>query len=162
MRLVSTGTTWRLLDVKVGMDPDMICACAGPKIRMGGQYTPLVAVGSTFGTSRRRRTCAPCLEPPCSPWEWPQWTYSDILKRPEEEQIKWLNACGEEYTSLDSRNIFSIVDRPKHKKSIKCRWVFDKKSDGRYKARLVAKGFSQVKGIDYDKLFSPVVQFETV
>jgi hypothetical protein len=45
---------------------------------------------------------------------------------------------------------------------IKNRWVFDVKSDGRKRARLVAKGFSQVEGLDYDQIFSPVVRFETV
>lgn len=40
--------------------------------------------------------------------------------------------------------------------------MFDKKSDGRYKARIVVKGFSQIEGIDFDEIFSPVVRFETV
>ena len=34
--------------------------------------------------------------------------------------------------------------------------------DGRKKAHLVAKGFSQVEGLDFDQVFSPVVHFETV
>jgi hypothetical protein len=34
--------------------------------------------------------------------------------------------------------------------------------DGRKKAQLVAKGFSQVEGIDYDEIFSPVVHFKSV
>ena len=45
---------------------------------------------------------------------------------------------------------------------IGCRWVFDVKSDGRKKARLVAQGYSQVEGVDFNELFSPVVQFESV
>jgi len=36
------------------------------------------------------------------------------------------------------------------------------KSDGHKKARLVAKGFSQVEGIDFDQIFSPVVQYESI
>ena len=36
------------------------------------------------------------------------------------------------------------------------------KPDGHKRTRLVAKGFSQVEGIDFDQVFSPVVRCETV
>jgi hypothetical protein len=49
----------------------------------------------------------------------------------------------------------------KGRRAIKNRWVFNTKSDGWKHAQLVAKGFSQIKGIDFDELFSPVVQYET-
>ena len=55
-----------------------------------------------------------------------------------------------------------MVVRPNGCRVIKNRWVFDVKPDGRKRARLVAKGFSQVEGKDFDQIFSPVVQFETV
>ena len=47
---------------------------------------------------------------------------------------------------LRKRKVFELVNRPRDRKVIKNRWVFDVKSDGRKKACLVAKGFSQVKG----------------
>src|SRR6201996_1978584 len=91
-----------------------------------------------------------------------EWQFRDILKFPKEIQEEWKAACHEELEALRRRNVFEVTDLPKGRKIIKNRWVFDIKSDGRKKARLVAKGFSQVEGIDYDKIFSPVVRFETV
>ena len=54
------------------------------------------------------------------------------------------------------------MNPPKGRKIIKNHWVFDIKSDKQKKARLVAKGFSQVEGVNYNKIFSPVICYETV
>lgn len=43
------------------------------------------------------------------------------------------------------------------KNCITSRWVFQVKEDGKYKARLVARGCEQGNNIDYEKLYSPVV-----
>jgi len=53
------------------------------------------------------------------------------------------------------------VDLSKGRKTVKNCWVFNIKPDGHYQSRLVSKGFSQVKGIDFDELFSPVVRYKT-
>jgi len=39
--------------------------------------------------------------------------------------------------------------------------MFNIKSDGYYRSQLVAKEFSEIKGIDFDKLFSSVICYET-
>ncbi|PIL27392.1 hypothetical protein GSI_10540 [Ganoderma sinense ZZ0214-1] len=91
-----------------------------------------------------------------------EWTYRDIASLPNAERKEWFTACREELEALRRRDVYDLVDRPKGRKVVKNRWVFDVKTDGRKKARLVAKGFSQVEGEDFDKIFSPVVRFETV
>ena len=63
---------------------------------------------------------------------------------------------------LHKCKVFELVDHPRDQKVIKNQWVFDVKSDGHKKACLVAKGFSQVEGLDFEQVFSPVVHFETV
>lgn len=60
-----------------------------------------------------------------------------------------------------------MVDLPKEKKPIRCKWVFilKYKADGiveQYKARLVAKRFTQSYGIDYTETFASVAKLNTV
>jgi Reverse transcriptase (RNA-dependent DNA polymerase) len=91
-----------------------------------------------------------------------EWHFRDLMHLPKAVQEEWKIACKEELKALCRHNIFKLTDLPKGCKTIGCRWVFDVKSDGYKKARLVAQGFLQVEGIDFNKLFSPVVCFESV
>jgi hypothetical protein len=63
---------------------------------------------------------------------------------------------------LRRRNVFELVDKPKGKRVVKNHWVFDVKPDGCKRVQLVARGFSQIEGVDFDQIFSPVVCYETV
>ena len=79
----------------------------------------------------------------------------------------WKDAAENEYQSLLKNNTWELVERPKDKNVITCKWVFKVKrnADGtvdRYKARLVAQGYSQEEGMDYDDTFAPVARYSSI
>ena len=60
-----------------------------------------------------------------------------------------------------------MVELPKYRKVVGCKWVYKLKKgvDGKiekYKAILVAKGYSQMEGIDFHEIFSPVVKLVSI
>ena len=80
----------------------------------------------------------------------------DIYKR--SDQTEWFAAIDSENKSLFKHGVFEVVESvPAGKNLVKARYIFKRKGDGRYKARLVAKGYSQIKGVDYNEVFAPVV-----
>jgi len=93
-------------------------------------------------------------------------TYQEAMQSLESD--KWKSAMDEEMQSLLKNNTWELVQLPKGKRAIGCKWVFAKKDgspskkDIRYKARLVAKGYAQKEGIDYNDVFSPVVKHSSI
>lgn len=80
---------------------------------------------------------------------------------------EWRSALQEEMNALQKNRTWEIVDLPKEKKKVGCKWIFTVKckNDGsieRYKARLAAKGFTQTNGIDYQEASAPVAKINSI
>ncbi|PKA61605.1 Retrovirus-related Pol polyprotein from transposon TNT 1-94 [Apostasia shenzhenica] len=67
--------------------------------------------------------------------------------------------------SLQKKQTWELVEVPKSKKAISCKWVYWKKEAlssrelKKYKIRLVAKDFSQKEGIDFNEILSLVLKY---
>ncbi|RVW60561.1 Retrovirus-related Pol polyprotein from transposon RE1 [Vitis vinifera] len=73
-------------------------------------------------------------------------------------QSDWRKVVFYEMSALEKTSTWEIVDLPKDKNMVGCKWIFTIKhrangSVERLKARLVAKGFTQAYGVDYQETF---------
>ncbi|MDV3193945.1 MAG: reverse transcriptase domain-containing protein, partial [Sweet potato little leaf phytoplasma] len=93
-------------------------------------------------------------------------SYNEAVNSKDSEL--WKSAMKHELNSLYLNKTWNLVEKPAGKKIIDCKWVFKLKpglessDQPRYKARLVTKGFSQVEGVDYTEVFSPVVRHTSI
>ncbi|KAJ0587053.1 putative RNA-directed DNA polymerase [Helianthus annuus] len=88
--------------------------------------------------------------------------FNDAKNKPE-----WMKAMRAEIESINKNNTWSLTELPRGAKAIGLKWVYKVKrnADGslnKHKARLVAKGYVQQPGVDFDEVFAPVAQLETV
>jgi hypothetical protein len=73
----------------------------------------------------------------------------------------------EEMDVLDKNEAWDIVEFPTRRKFVGRKWLFKKKFSEKgkvekYKDRLVAKGYSQLKGIGFGEIFSPVAKLSSI
>ena len=73
----------------------------------------------------------------------------------------------EELKQFLKNNIWNLVHRPENTNVIRTKWIFKNKSNEfgnviRNKTRLVAQEYTQVKGINFDETFAPVIRLEYV
>ena len=83
------------------------------------------------------------------------------------KEEKWKKAMHEEISSIEKNDTWKVTNLPQGHQAIGVKWVYKIKTNAsgeieKHKARLVVKGYKQQYGIDYDKVFSPVVRMEMV
>jgi hypothetical protein len=84
-----------------------------------------------------------------------------------EDSKLWKKAMVEEMDALDKNEAWDIVELLAGRKSVGRKWLFKKNFNAqgkveKYKARLVAKGYSQVEGIDFGEIFSPIAKLTSI
>ncbi|HSQ51075.1 MAG TPA: DNA N-6-adenine-methyltransferase, partial [Nitrospiraceae bacterium] len=91
-------------------------------------------------------------------------TYARVMS--QRDRHLWEAAMRKELQELHKLATWTTAALPPGRKCVRHKWVFRRKMlpEGtveRYKARLVGKGFTQVAGVDYHEVFSPVVRADS-
>jgi hypothetical protein len=73
----------------------------------------------------------------------------------------------EEIESIENNKTWRLVTLRCGHRSIRLKWVYKLKKDAagevvKHMAQLVAKGYVQQQGVDFDEVFAPVAQIESM
>lgn len=141
-------------------DPQLLVRRSAREHTTPGKYRDYIMSCNTFPESNSQPEQTHSIEMDVEPD-----TFREAITRHDSE--RWKEAMQVEYEALMDNQTWDLAELPNGRKPLRCKWVYKVKtySDGsveRYKARLVIKGFSQVKGVDYNETFSPVVRYATV
>jgi ATP-binding cassette subfamily B (MDR/TAP) protein 1 len=83
------------------------------------------------------------------------------------DAASWRLAMESEMDSICANGTWDLVKLSWNRKALPCIWVYRLKqvpdsSGPKYKAHIVTKGFRQEHGVDFDKVFSPIVNLPTL
>ena len=92
-------------------------------------------------------------------------TYAQAMARTD--ATEWEVVCEAERRAFEHMGMYKIVPRPKGRKVVGSKWVFRIKRGPngeiqKYKARIVAQGFTQIEGVNYNEMFTPVAKFASL
>jgi hypothetical protein len=79
----------------------------------------------------------------------------------------WVSDIHEELENFERTQVWTLVEPPRDVNVIIIKWVFKNKhgDDGEVvstKSHLVAQGFSQVKDLDFEKIFTLIAHLEAI
>jgi len=87
--------------------------------------------------------------------------YSEAWNHPDKfQQDKGREAINTEFKRMNNCGVWEKIkksDMEPGRRCVKHKWVMDIKRSGRFRVRLVACGYSQIPGIDFTDVHSPVI-----